>query len=123
MTTICDVWLDILSLVVGVIGAWGNIRALARVLGRGVSGIIACPDPLSIQFGSAVDNLGWRLSYPLAKNPLGYPRLFTASCIPLTTWLRHPAWGLDSYRRHLEALRENEAFTRSGLRWSPEVMP
>lgn len=115
MTSIFDVWIGILGLVVAVIGAWGNIRALASALGRGISGIIACPDPLSIQFGAAMDNFGWRLSYPLAKNPLGYPRLFTASCIPMTTWLRHPARGLDSYRRHLTALRENEAWISSDI--------
>ena len=93
MTSIFDVWIGILGLVVAVIGAWGNIRALASALGRGISGIIVCPDPLSIQFGAAMDNFGWRLSYPLAKNPRS----------------------LDSYRRHLTALRENEAWISSDI--------
>jgi hypothetical protein len=50
-----------------------------------------------------------RFGYRFGRDPRRYPRLFTASNVLLTTWLRHPAAGLDSYRRHLWALREYEA--------------
>ena len=74
-------------------------------LARGIRGIIACPDPISIPLAADVDDLGYRFG----RDPRRYPRLLTASNVPLTTWLRHPAAGLDSYRRHLWALREYEA--------------
>lgn len=50
-----------------------------------------------------------RFGYRFGRDTRRYPRLFTASNVLLTTWLRHPAAGLDSYRRHLWALREYEA--------------
>jgi len=78
-------------------------------LARGTRGIIACPDPVSIQLAADVDDLGYRFGYRFGRDPRRYPRLFTASNVPLTTWLRHPAGGLASYRRHLWALREYEA--------------
>jgi hypothetical protein len=70
--------------------------------------MIKCPDPLSIQMAETVDGVGYDLSYPFHKNPFGYPRIFTALNIPLTTWLGRPTWAVDSYRRHLQALREHE---------------
>ena len=78
-------------------------------LARGIRGIIACPDPVSIQLAAGVDDLGYRFGYRFGRDPRRYPRLFTASNVLPTTWLRHPAAGLDSYRRHLWALREYEA--------------
>ncbi len=78
-------------------------------LARGIRGIIACPDPVSIQLAAGVDDLGYRFGYRFGRDPRRYRRLFTASNVPLTTWLRYPAAGLDSYRRHLWALREYEA--------------
>ena len=57
--------------------------------------------------------LAWTTSatvwLPVRPRPAKVPAAFTASNVPLTTWLRHPAAGLDSYRRHLWALREYEA--------------
>jgi len=51
----------------GVIGAWSNLRALVVPLtkipiglARGIRGIIACPDPVSIQLAAGVDDLGYR---------------------------------------------------------------
>ena len=67
--------------------------------------VIASPDPLSWQLAEAVDGLGFSLISYRFRDPGRYPRLFTASNVPLSTWLRHPARGLDSYRRHLGALR------------------
>jgi hypothetical protein len=32
------------------------------------------------------------------------PRLWVAGTVPLTTWLRHPWWGVESYRRHIRPL-------------------
>jgi hypothetical protein len=118
---VSDVWLGTLGLIVGVIGAWGNLRALVVLIvkipigmARGILRIITCPDPVSCQLADGVDNLGYWLGCwfgyrRFGDDPLRYPRLFTASGVPLTTWLRRPAAGLDSYRRHLQALREYEA--------------
>jgi hypothetical protein len=73
---------------------------------------LPAPDPLIVQLSEAVDSVGYHLGYPFYKNPLGYPRLFTALDVPLTTWLRYPSWAVDSYRRHIEALREHAADLR-----------
>lgn len=116
-------WLGVLGLLVGVIGAWDKLCAvvirlmmLPIALSRMIVKIITCPDPLSIQLAAGLDNFGYRLGYSrFSEDPLSYPRLFTASRVPLTTWLRHPAWGLDSYRRHLQALRENEDLLRTRI--------
>ncbi len=51
--------------------------------------------------------LGWDDDSVFAR-----PRLFAVSCISLTTWLRHPGWALDSYRRHVYALRRYEGVLR-----------
>ena len=88
---------------------------LPIALSRTIIKIIRCPDPMSIQLAAGLDNLDTRLALRFSDDPLTYPRLFTASCVPLTTWLRHPAWGLDSYRRHLQALRENEDLLRTRI--------
>ena len=77
-------------------------------LARGIRRMITSPGPLSWQVADAVDGLGFWLSYRFHERSGRYPRLFTASNIPLSTWLRHPAAGLDSYRRHLWALRQAE---------------
>jgi hypothetical protein len=68
-----------------------------------------CPDPVPIQLAAGMDCLGFRLSYRFSQDPRSSPRLFTALHVPLTTWLRHPSAGVDSYRRHLQALRKWEA--------------
>jgi hypothetical protein len=109
------VWLNILGLMVAVIGAWSNLRALVVrlikipvALARGIYGMITCPDPLSIQLADAVDGLGYHVHgwFDSYGPTLRYPRLFIFSTVPLTTWLRRPAAGLDSYRRHLRVFRE-----------------
>lgn len=111
------VWLPIAGLVVGVIGAWGNLRVLMLWLARNplelvriVRRVIACPDPLPIQIADMVDSfyVGLGLRLRLHDDPYAHPRLFTALNVSFTTWLRHPGRGLDSYRRHLRALREYE---------------
>jgi hypothetical protein len=110
------VWLVMFGL--AVLGAWNNLWALlvrlAKIfigLARGIFRIITCPDPVLCQLADGVDNLGYWLGYwfgyrRFGDDPQRYPRLFTASHVPLTTWLGRPAAGLDSYRRHLRALRE-----------------
>ena len=76
---------------------------LALAIGR----IIACPDPVSCQLASRVDRFGVLLTLWLGwRDPERFPRLFTASNVTLTTWLWHPRWGIDPYRRHLAALRK-----------------
>ena len=99
-----------------VVSAWSKLRSLkiwllmipirlAFAVGR----IIACPYPLSIQLADAVDGFGIELTYRLNwRDPERFPRLFTASNVPLATWLGHPTWGIDSYRRHLALLRKYE---------------
>jgi hypothetical protein len=111
------VWIGILGLMIGVIGAWRNVRALLLLLAkiqfrlaRGISRIITCPDPVSCQLAERVDSFGYWLGCQLGYRRFGddvesYPRLFTAFNVPLTTWLLRPAAGLDSYRRHLRGLR------------------
>jgi len=113
--SISAVWLRILELVLAVLNAWANLRALLVrlikipfLLARGIIRIIRCPDPLSIQLADVVDNLGYNIGFLLSRDPETSPRLFVASTVPLTTWLRRPAGGLDSYRRHLRALRKYE---------------
>ncbi len=120
MVTFRPVWLAILGLVVGVIGAWGNLRALVITLlkipidlARGIGKIVMCPDPVSVQLAESLDNFAIRLTGRFSDDPFSHPRLFTASNVSLTTWLRHPVWGLDSYRRHLRALRRYEAMSTS----------
>jgi len=34
-----------------------------------------------------------------------HPVLFYIGTVPLTTWLTHPRWGVDSVRRHVAARR------------------
>lgn len=46
----------------------------------------------------AIDGLGYRFRLPDAEK---HPRLFSARCVPLSTWFRHPGWAWASYRRHL----------------------
>ncbi len=77
-------------------------------LARGIRGIIACPDPVSIQLAAGVDDLGYRFGYRSAATREG-TAAFTASNVPLTTWLRHPAAGLHSCRWHLWAFAQYEA--------------
>jgi len=106
-------WLAWLSLVIGLVGISGNLRDLSIGFWRGLCKVIASPDPLAIQLADVVDGLGRHLSYPLYQNPDRCPRVFIAMTVPLTTWLTHPSWGVDSYRRHLQAWREN------GMRFPP----
>jgi hypothetical protein len=109
--------------VVAVIGAWGNLTKVTIALLRmpvslvvGIARIIRSPDPVSIQLAERLDYFYiWLIHSRFSDDPLSYPRLFTASCVPLTTWLRHPSWGLDSCRRHLRALRENEDILRQRI--------
>ena len=82
----------------------GSVRIIRQV--------IACPDPLSIQLADMVDDFYFGLGYRLQDDPFAHPRMFTALNVSLTTWLRHPGWGLDSYRRHIRALRESEGALR-----------
>ena len=113
--TISNMWLAWFAAIVTVVGASKDIRAVAAGLWTRISRVIECPDPLSIQMAEAVDSMGYYLSYPFHKNPLGYPRIFTALNIPLRTWLGHPMWAVDSYRRHSQALREHEGDMRALL--------
>jgi hypothetical protein len=106
-------WLAWLTIVITVVSVSRDIRAVAAGLWVRISRVIECPAPLSIQLAEAVDSIGHHLSYPFHKNPLGYLRIFTALNIPLTTWLGHPTWAVDSYRRHLQALREHEEDLRA----------
>jgi hypothetical protein len=101
-------WLAWLAAIVTVVGASKDIRAVAAGLWARINRVIECPDPLSIQMAEAVDSVGYHLNSPFRQNPLGYPRIFTALNVPLTTWLLHPTWAVDSYRRHLKDLREHE---------------
>jgi len=92
------------------VGQWLASHAQAPVrLAQGIKRIVTAPEPLSWQVADAVDGLGIWLGYRFHNHPGRYPRLFTASNVPLSTWLSHPAAGLDSYRRHLRALREAQA--------------
>jgi hypothetical protein len=110
------VWLGIAGLVVGVVGAWRNLCALVLALAkvpvgtvRGIWQLVTCPDPISIQLAESIDGWGCVLGYRLhlGDDPFAHPRLFTALNVPLTTWLRHPARAMDSYRRHFRALQES----------------
>lgn len=94
-------------------GAWSNLRAvlagLVKVpfkLARASWRMSCSPVPLSIELAQAVDGFGAVIACRLDFDPETQPRLFTASMVDLTTWLRHPAAALDSYRRHLRALQE-----------------
>lgn len=96
-----------------------GLLASAVTLGQAIVGlmrwgrrVVKSPVPLSIRLADAVDSLGVSLGWRF-RDWKRYPRLFTASRVPLTTWLQHPGRGLNSYRRHLWALREAQA---AGLR-------
>jgi len=107
-------WLSVLGLFVAVVSAWSKLRTLliwllmapvrlAFVTGRAIT----CPEPFSWQVGNAVDRFAVMATFRLGwHDPERFPRLFTASHVRLTTWLWHPSWAIDSYRRHLSALRE-----------------
>jgi hypothetical protein len=50
-----------------------------------------------------LDGRWWAVGHRLAPGPDDRPRTFAAFGVPLTTWLRHPRWGAESYRRHAAA--------------------
>jgi hypothetical protein len=109
-----DRWVGIAALAVGVIGAWDKLRALAVRLVRGpvvlVGGIIEIlrgPEPLWWKLAQAVDYFGGWLGGWSQDHPRRHPRLFVVSTVPLTTWLRYPGRGVDSYRRHWRVLQEH----------------
>jgi hypothetical protein len=89
------------------VGQW--LVALVRVPITLARTIIASPYPLSIQLAISMELFGGWLICRFAPDPAKRPRLFYAFGVPLTTWLRHPGAGLDSYRRHLQTWREFEA--------------
>jgi hypothetical protein len=69
-------------------------------LARGIRGIIACPDPVSIQLAAGVDDLGYGLATGSAATREGTRGFYRVerSAYDLAA---APAAGLDSYRRHL----------------------
>jgi hypothetical protein len=88
------------------VGQW--LVSCARALRRAIRRITASPYPLTIQLAMSLDGFGWWLSSRLVPDPDKRPRLFVVGTVPLTTWLRRPAAGLDSYRRHIQVWREFE---------------
>jgi len=56
--------------------------------------------------------LGLILAPSLQAERRTHLRLFTAPNVPLTTWLMRLSWAVGSYRRHLRALCEDEAYLR-----------
>jgi hypothetical protein len=108
------VWFTLVGLFLAVVGTWSKLRPLLIWLlmipvrlAFGVGRIIKCPDPLSIQLADAVDGFGLALGYRVHSwDDKQYPRLFTASNVPLTTWLFDTRAAIDSYQRHLALLRK-----------------
>lgn len=112
-------WFNIIMAMLAVLGAWENLRkilcwalAVPGRMGRYLGRVFTCGVPLTIQLAEAADDLGFILARRW-RNPLHYPRRFTAGNVPLTTWLAHPARAVDSYQRHLRALRENDDWLRA----------
>ena len=114
------VWLPILGLFVAVVGTWSKLRALLIwllmipvKLAFGIGRIVKCPDPLSIQLADAVDGCGFALAYRIHAWALQrFPRLFSASNVPIMTWLFDTRAAMDSYRRHLALLRQYGSMRR-----------
>jgi hypothetical protein len=103
-----------------VLGAWDKLMQLLRWvaalpwrIARRAHHVVTCGEPLGWQLAEAIDNLGLKVARPWSVDPLRYPRLFTAGNVTLTTWLGHPSWAIDSYRRHIAELRENEDWLRA----------
>ena len=112
-------WFDLISLTLAILGAWDKLLRILGWLvllpGRLVTGtrhVVTCGMPLSMQLAECVDNIGLTLTRNW-EDPFAHPKLFTAANVTLTTWLLHPTRAVESYRRHLQALRECEGALRA----------